>query len=370
MRHAIELDQGRTLHTLNHLNLVSSHGAISYHGSFKDRTPADEKISYGGEAVARSGTAALGLHLLGQDPNRDLPEIAGYLAEPKTYIHYSRPHTTHVMGRLWCSIALGHVNSTAFRAYMDAEKWYFVLGRRYDGRLTLGPTEGPLGNPMSAEPDSGMFTQAFPCAAVALIYGMGSAKLKMFEGLESKVDEKTLPAFREWNTYLATLTGDEPQLIQEQFPALPSLEVRQVQPYDYQPAQRLQITPEKPAIIEGKIVRVSKAMITVQTGEYRYHVVYSRGSECKLFAGDEALSAPEDDSLTALSDRAKKKALKANPALEKQQKKADKAAKSRIEELLVKDARVRVIVNLRNDEKSGKLNDGTFRITASRIDIL
>lgn len=208
----VKLDKVRTKATMTHLCAPFKGGSIGYCGSWKiipgkdDVTP--KNLERGGEGVSRTGTTVLGMSLLGYDPFNIKPAMVAYLSDPMTYIAYFLPHCCHVIGQFPCTIAVARENPIAFRAHLDAEKWWYTLGRRYDGELLLGPIYKGLELRNDFQKKYGLLAAN---ACVALIHSVDQRQLYMFKAIRPFTKLDKMGIYKEWNNWLISRKGSEPQ---------------------------------------------------------------------------------------------------------------------------------------------------------------
>ncbi len=208
----IPLDKKRTHHTMKHLCAPYSRGNIGYAGSWTVKPGKEnvtsENLARGGEGVSRTGTTVLGMSLMGYDPYNIKPSMVAYLSDPMSYIAYFMPHCCHVIGQFPCTVAVARENPRAFRAHMDAEKWWYTLGRRYDGELLLGPIFKRVELRNDFQKKYGLLAAN---ACVALIHSVDQRKLYIFRSIKPYVKLNDMEIYRKWNHWLITRQGDEPK---------------------------------------------------------------------------------------------------------------------------------------------------------------
>ena len=232
MSRCIEIDQKRMQQTFDHLNTINERGAISYMGAWLPKSqdkwdPAN--LPVGGEGVSRTGTTALGLSLMNQDPYNIMPGMKAYLSEPLTYVRYYLPHCCHVIGLFPCSMAIARLNPKAFRGFMDAERWFNTMGRRYDGELMLGPVfKKRLRHSFSKK-----YNSLKACGCMALMYGIGSGKLEMFKAMKPYNPADGMAEYDAWNKWLWHRKGEAPARIAVANPPAKPLPAKKVKPMTY-----------------------------------------------------------------------------------------------------------------------------------------
>lgn len=337
----IKLDKVKTKYTMTHLCAPYKQGNIGYCGSWRiepgkeDVTP--ENLVRAGEGVSRTGTTVLGMSLLGYDPYNIKPSMVAYLSDPMTYIAYFMPHCCHVIGQFPCTIAVARENPMAFRAHLDAEKWWYTLGRRYDGELVLGPITKRLELRNDFQKKYGLLAAN---ACVALIHSVDQRKLYMFRSIKPYTKLNDMEIYREWNSWLVTRTGPEPKRPASVygFEKPKKFPVRVTSP---NPRVKVQANFEESesVVIDAEVLSTDWRQLLylkeIKTGNLYWTVIQRGDDECSWYRNGEKIL----DGSAKLSKKEKKYQKESKT---KSDKRAEKERKAVIEDCLKSCKRVRV----------------------------